>query len=698
MKRFVAIALALVMTLCVIPVTASAEVSYDAPLATSVTVGDVLLTENTILIQGENEAISLNDLSEDFDIIDGSYVCFVSGMLIISNYNYHGSGHSYALDDESSGAPALISANGSIIVLLNGANSFTAAETDTVGLIANGFIDISGDGIISFTNVYIGIMAFSYTDIDADYIQQSGVVNINACEEGIGIAAASIGTGNASVNINAGVVEVISSDAATATAGLFAMGTDASVNINGGDIAIRNVSGGIGVMGTENGEVNITYGKIEIYTNTNECIAAISGDNLGDINISGGSVTCSSYNDEGAAFAGNVNLSQTVEFAYGSETSVSAEIRERDYVILGGVYLFDGDYLANGATETSKTKPANGGYAYYTASNNKLLLDNFEYTGDGAEYVYGRGEEYQSYYNAVLISYKELSISTVGESTLTAVSAETEGIVVYGDLIMTQESGTATLNINACYGIQTLSFGENNSALIFNSGIYNINSETVGIMISNEGYSNGNFVVKSNDVTLNINAGDVGISLYSTSAISAIVYGGKINVTANYCAMDIMSEMYASLEIEGGDVKLTVSDYGTALSVVETETYNEGKISVFGGSLEIKIPEYNADYATLISGYLFMDITEGIGIIDGSLESTYVKIGEGGFVGGYELGDVNMDGVVDTYDYMIVKRIYFGTISVTDEQLILADINMDGAVDTYDYMLVKRIYFGTYSV
>ena len=64
----------------------------------------------------------------------------------------------------------------------------------------------------------------------------------------------------------------------------------------------------------------------------------------------------------------------------------------------------------------------------------------------------------------------------------------------------------------------------------------------------------------------------------------------------------------------------------------------------------------------------------------------------------YNLGDVNKDGEIDQYDYLLVKRCYFGTLELDSSQMILADVNMDGEVDQYDYLLLKRHYFGTYVI
>ena len=62
------------------------------------------------------------------------------------------------------------------------------------------------------------------------------------------------------------------------------------------------------------------------------------------------------------------------------------------------------------------------------------------------------------------------------------------------------------------------------------------------------------------------------------------------------------------------------------------------------------------------------------------------------------LGDVNNDGAIDQFDYILVKRHYFETRLLTDDELPRADINNDSAIDQFDYILIKRIYFGTYTI
>ncbi|MBR6563566.1 MAG: hypothetical protein IKK70_06495 [Clostridia bacterium] len=62
------------------------------------------------------------------------------------------------------------------------------------------------------------------------------------------------------------------------------------------------------------------------------------------------------------------------------------------------------------------------------------------------------------------------------------------------------------------------------------------------------------------------------------------------------------------------------------------------------------------------------------------------------------LGDINDDGSIDQYDYILSRRHYFGTIELDEKQLVRADVNCDGEPDIYDYILISRHYFGTYTL
>lgn len=59
----------------------------------------------------------------------------------------------------------------------------------------------------------------------------------------------------------------------------------------------------------------------------------------------------------------------------------------------------------------------------------------------------------------------------------------------------------------------------------------------------------------------------------------------------------------------------------------------------------------------------------------------------------YDLGDVDMNGRIDSVDYLIVKRAVMGTLELEPLQNRLADIDSNGKVDVIDYLLLKRKSF-----
>ncbi len=62
----------------------------------------------------------------------------------------------------------------------------------------------------------------------------------------------------------------------------------------------------------------------------------------------------------------------------------------------------------------------------------------------------------------------------------------------------------------------------------------------------------------------------------------------------------------------------------------------------------------------------------------------------------FALGDLNGNGEIDSMDYVLLKRAYFGTYSLADEAV--GDINRNGKIDSMDYVFLKRAYFGTYEI
>ncbi len=61
-------------------------------------------------------------------------------------------------------------------------------------------------------------------------------------------------------------------------------------------------------------------------------------------------------------------------------------------------------------------------------------------------------------------------------------------------------------------------------------------------------------------------------------------------------------------------------------------------------------------------------------------------------------GDVNGNGQIEIYDYLMVKRAVMGTLDFDEAQQQAADINGDNVVDKLDYLLVKRHVMGTFVI
>ena len=59
-------------------------------------------------------------------------------------------------------------------------------------------------------------------------------------------------------------------------------------------------------------------------------------------------------------------------------------------------------------------------------------------------------------------------------------------------------------------------------------------------------------------------------------------------------------------------------------------------------------------------------------------------------------GDINGKDGIDSMDYVLLKRAYFGTYKLSD--ISIGDLNNNGIIDSMDYVFLKRAYFGTYVI
>ncbi|PKM63241.1 MAG: hypothetical protein CVU97_01060 [Firmicutes bacterium HGW-Firmicutes-21] len=62
------------------------------------------------------------------------------------------------------------------------------------------------------------------------------------------------------------------------------------------------------------------------------------------------------------------------------------------------------------------------------------------------------------------------------------------------------------------------------------------------------------------------------------------------------------------------------------------------------------------------------------------------------------LGDANGDGVVDTKDYLLAKRVFLGTYSLDGAMLAALCLDGGSSPTTKDYLKIKRHFLGTYNI
>ncbi|MBE6698955.1 MAG: carbohydrate-binding domain-containing protein, partial [Ruminococcaceae bacterium] len=329
---------------------------------------------------------------------------------------------------------------------------------------------------------------------------------------------------------------------------------------------------------------------------------------------------------------------------------------------VGGVGMNDGDYLASGATDTTKSRPTTGGYAYY--KNGVLTLNNYQFSGDGFAHEDSGYDGYKSY--SLIYSTTDLVIELVGSSNLvgTAVcyeedydyyfDADTDGIRIKGDLSV---RGKGSLNIKVeddGFYIEDLIFESGTVTVGSNDEAIESDSITVLdgalITVSEDGIDSKNVTVKGGEFyvlpeddddniefdtqTLTVTGGKLVVKGYGgIYADYVTISGGVVEVEAENAAIYPWDEDNEDgfVTISGGKVTL-YSEYSDAIYSTGDVTVSGGEVTLYGyygiytygnitftgGELEIEAYE-DAIYAegdVTISGgdiYIYSYEDNGIG-------------------------------------------------------------------------------------
>lgn len=197
-----------------------------------------------------------------------------------------------------------------------------------------------------------------------------------------------------------------------------------------------------------------------------------------------------------------------------------------------------------------------------------------------------------------------------------------------------------------------------------------------------------------------------------TSIVSAevIYYPGDISTNSGIVIDDELG--YASyIDTKGIEHHIdsrgvTLDEFVVNLNIkIDMSEYESGNKTDFFGVEIIRIePLFNEDDTTadnIIYGYLVV-IKEIYGAAEAeaifndcenisSFNRNYFVFDL--FGEAYVDGDINGDDVVDAFDCLIVKGIYFETYEANEDEITRADLNGDGEIDMFDYLEVKSIYF-----
>ena len=71
--------------------------------------------------------------------------------------------------------------------------------------------------------------------------------------------------------------------------------------------------------------------------------------------------------------------------------------------------------------------------------------------------------------------------------------------------------------------------------------------------------------------------------------------------------------------------------------------------------------------------------------------SIILVVGNPAYAAYVDRGDVNLDGVVDVNDVVLVKQHILGITELTDEEFARADTNMDGVVNIIDLVFIIKV-------
>ncbi|MBR6784574.1 MAG: dockerin type I repeat-containing protein [Clostridia bacterium] len=695
MKKILSFVLCLIMVFSSIPVFTL----VSSAASSSVYIGNVKLESDYFLFSGETEPREYSEVMEEYtygELEKEGFAYFGGGRLLLHNYEYNGPGYNV-----SGKRPAAIRAK-NILIEISGENEIVCTTDNGVGIYCEGYLQLR-NGTLNFfeelaeidINASFGIMLMddANSDYNPRYTQNNVDVTINT-KGGIGLAVGSEEMG-AFVQLYSGSLTINGDNAQSGIAIAAPEGEKRQFSSDVADVMVSGCDYGIYAedirfeggsyicyvvdcgLYAQSGEVNLTESYIDII------VTAVAGNSIKS------SMT-------------KVDL-KTMYVDFGTVTDNVYVAYPRTYVVVGGVYLYDGDYLETDGYRTTTEKPSTDGYAYYTVNGygvGVLELNDFE-VSESVNFTWGRSGQFEGE-NACIYSTNSLELVLKGENSITPEQYD-YAIAIYGSLTVEGDGSLDIGNDENYSGVLLLGdYATDDITFTMESSSLNIYSEC-SLSIYCLDYDK--------DATITVNGG---------------------NLFAHFLEADATDDGEGIIEVNGGYVD--ISGTGTYSNGIGATGYyqNGGIVTIeaiardysiiniynpedeFGGNFEIyagefSIREKNGD-SCITTNSLFPVLGHGMAVVEGAWDSAYIRIANesGGtdpdpdpdvppVVSG-KLGDVNNDGKIDQYDYILVKRHYFETRVLSENEALRADVNKDGKVDQYDYILIARHYFGTFVI
>jgi|GEM_PF-1660638 len=147
---------------------------------------------------------------------------------------------------------------------------------------------------------------------------------------------------------------------------------------------------------------------------------------------------------------------------------------------------------------------------------------------------------------------------------------------------------------------------------------------------------------------------------------------------------------------------LAPKEVSVYVSYDNVKWYSAGSVnpvdSASASTVNAEITPESAVYARYVQyrfvgngNWIMVSEVEAFGSAASNPPSTPVPVPDNGGV----LGDIDGNGEVNSMDYVMLKRVYFGIYPLESDSI--GDIDGNGEINSMDYVMLRRVFFGIYS-